>query len=187
MVIIGVMAGPIIVSFLGDKWAPSTPFLQLLCLGGITYHFNSINLDLLLVLGRADLCLRVEIIKKIITAIAIVVGIQFGIYGLVLGYVVSHYLALFINTYYSDKFLSYGLTEQISDIARTIFISSAMGIIVFLFSRFGPTIPGILQVASAVILALSTYMGLHFLIKSEEIQLIQKMVIPKTYKFFVRS
>lgn len=187
MVIIGVMANPIIVSFLGEKWEPSTPFLQLLCLGGITYHFNSINLDLLLVLGRADLCLRVEIVKKVITAIAIIIGIQFGIYGLVLGYVVSHYLALIINTYYSDKFLSYGLTEQLSDIGKTILISAIMGILVYVFSAYGPVLPNIWKVIIAVILAISIYLGCHFLLKSEEIKLIHKMVIPRTYKFFVRG
>lgn len=111
LVILGVLAEPILFTLLGAKWLPAVPFLQLICIGGLTHHFSAVNLNMLLVLGHSNLALRLEVVKKITIVIAIIVGIQYGIYGLVIGEVVSSYLALTINAYYSKKFLSYSLVD----------------------------------------------------------------------------
>ncbi|TNE57480.1 MAG: lipopolysaccharide biosynthesis protein, partial [Bacteroidetes bacterium] len=115
MVVLGVLAEPVIVTLVGEKWLPSVPMLQLLCLSGLTYHFSSINLNMLLVLGRSDLSLKLEVIKKINIALAIIIGLQFGFYGLIIGEVVTSYVNLIINAYYSKKFLGYALKDQILD------------------------------------------------------------------------
>ncbi len=186
LVIMGVLAEPLMVTLVGDKWLPSVPYLQLLVLAGITYHFNSINLDLLLVLGRVDLCLRLEIIKKIITAIAILIGLQFGIYGLIWGQVVSNYIALLINTYYSDKFLDYPLLEQLKDILPTIFFSGTMGLLLWFF-RFNAPLSGLLILLIGGALGGISYLSMHYLARTKEIVMMREFIIPKTIKFITNK
>ncbi|GJM31906.1 MAG: lipopolysaccharide biosynthesis protein [Saprospiraceae bacterium] len=187
MVIMGVLAEPLMLTFVGEKWLKSVPFLQLLVIAGITYHFNSINLDLLLVLGRVDLCLRLEVIKKVIAALTMFLGYKlYDLYGLVMGQVISNYIALLINTYYSDKFLDYPLLEQIRDILPTIVFSAVMGSLIFIFLYYVP-LPNsvILFVGSG--LGLMAYMLMHYLADTKEIALLREYIIPKTIKFITNK
>ncbi|MCB9305440.1 MAG: lipopolysaccharide biosynthesis protein [Lewinellaceae bacterium] len=186
MVLMGVLAGPILTTFAGEKWLPATLFLQLLCVAGAVYHVNAINLDMLLVLGRTDLSLRLEIIKKIITAIAIIIGIQFGVYGLIIGQVISTYLALFINTYYSDKLLKYALSEQLKDVFLSFAFSAATGAAVFFLQNILAvnTLPSVLLVLTA---AMGFYIGLHWLARTEEIGFVRTYIVPQTLKMLGRN
>ena len=49
---------------LTEKWAPCVPYLQLLCMAGLLFPLHLMNLNVLQALGRSDLFLRLEIIKK---------------------------------------------------------------------------------------------------------------------------
>jgi len=138
MLLLILLAKPIIIFVLGPQWEPSVPFLQIVCLSGILYHLHAINLNILKVLGRSDLFLKLEIIKKINTTIAILVGLQFGIYGLLIGQVISSYIALIINTYYTAKFLEYSITEQLQDVLRILVLSLPMLFIIGTISYFFP-------------------------------------------------
>ncbi len=186
MVILGVMAKPVILALVGEKWLPSVPMLQLLCISGLTYHFSSINLNMLLVLGRSDLSLRLEVIKKVNITIAIVIGLQFGIYGLIIGEVITSYVNLFINAYYSKKFLKYAIREQIRDILPTVGFSLLIGA-VLLFLKEVPVTPGVVFVVAISAAGFLGYLVLHFLAKTEEMHLIRNMIIPKTRKLILKQ
>lgn len=179
MIVLGVLAKPLIFLLMGEKWLPAVPFLQLLCLSGLTYHFSQINLNMLLVLGRSDLGLKLEIIKKVMITIAIVVGIQFGIFGLVIGEVVAAYVNLIINAYYSKVFLDYSLMEQIKDVALTLSFSLICGLAMFI-SITVFQIPLVMQLGLALITGGCLYLGLHLLFKTEEMNTLRHVIIPKT-------
>lgn len=138
MLLLIILAKPIIIFVLGQQWAPSIPFLQILCISGILHHLHAINLNILMVLGRSDLFLKLEIIKKINITIAILIGLQFGIYGLLIGQVISSYIGLFINTYYTAKFLDYSIFEQVQDILKILLLSLPIVLIVGVISYFFP-------------------------------------------------
>lgn len=178
MMLLGVLAEPIIITLIGEKWLASVPFLQLLCGAGVTYHFHVINLNMLLVLGRSDLGLKLEFIEKISIGLGIIIGIQFGIMGLVIGQVVSAYINLLVNTYYSDKFLNYSLLAQLRDISPTIIFSFLMGVVLYFANSFME--PGFFSLSILCALGGTVYLGLHFMKKTEEILLIQKVIVPKT-------
>lgn len=182
MVLMGVMAEPLLVAVVGERWIPSAPFLQLLCIGGAVYHINSINLDMLLVLGRVDLSLRLEIIKKIITAATIIIGIQFGIYGLIIGQVSSTYIALFINTFYSDKLLKYSLYEQLKDVAPSLVFSILMGLVILVFQK-NAAAGALYFVFTAPFVGIAVYLGLHTLAHTREMDILKSYILPQTKKF----
>lgn len=183
MALMGVLAEPLIVSLAGEKWLPSVPLLRLLCLGGAIYHLNAINLDVLLVLGRVDLSLKLEVIKKVILAVALIIGIQFGIYGMVIGQVAATYIALFINTYYSDLLLRYALAEQMKDVAPTVLFSLGTGAVVFILLQHTNT-AALYQLLWAPVVGTGIYLTLHHWAKTREMALIKTFIIPKTIGFF---
>ncbi|MCB9284872.1 MAG: lipopolysaccharide biosynthesis protein [Lewinellaceae bacterium] len=185
MMLLGVLAEPLIILLVGEKWLESVPFLQLLCLSGATYHLTTVNLNMLLVLGRSDLSLKLEVIKKIIIAIAIVIGLRYGIFGLVVGEVISTYINMLINVYYSKKLLDYSLAQQLRDIFPTILISLLMGALVF----FTTTLPygyALFHASLGIIVGGLAYLGLHLLTKTEEMNMIRRLIIPKTLQLIAK-
>jgi len=110
------VAKPLIGIVLTEKWMPAVPYLQLLCVVGSTYPIHSLNLNILQVKGRSDLFLKIQIIDTAVIALAIVLTLPFGILALIIGQVMTSFVAYFINSYYSSRFIGYGLGEQVTDI-----------------------------------------------------------------------
>ncbi|WP_224490266.1 lipopolysaccharide biosynthesis protein [Robertkochia flava] len=136
LIIMAVTAEPLFRFLFTEKWLPAVPYFQILCVNGILFPIHSYNLQILKVKGRSDLFLRLEVIKKVIIAVVLVISFQFGIYGLLYGSVISSILCFFINTHYSGKFLSYSAWEQTKDLLPIITLSLVMGAIVYLLDEF---------------------------------------------------
>ncbi|MCS7037704.1 MAG: lipopolysaccharide biosynthesis protein [Saprospiraceae bacterium] len=181
LTVLAVLAEPVVMVLVGEKWLPCVPMLQLLCLSGLTIHFSTVNLNMLLVLGRSDLSLRLEILKKMVITLAIFAGIPFGIYGLIIGEVIAAYINLFINVWYSKQLLRYSLAEQLRDIAPTLLISALVGGLVYSL-RNAPFAPSILSLALLAFAAGLVYLLLHLLVKTEEMQFIRHTLLPRALK-----
>ncbi|MFP3766123.1 lipopolysaccharide biosynthesis protein [Prevotella intermedia] len=117
------MAKPLIVILIGEKWLPAAEYLQIICLGALLYPVHAINLNVLTVMGRSDLFLKLEIIKKIIGTIPIVIGIFLGIKVMLWAGVVSSFLCFAINAHYSEKLINYSFANQFKDILPFIIVS----------------------------------------------------------------
>ena len=117
------IAKPLLVILIGEKWLQAVYFLQIICFSGMLYPLHAINLNILQVKGRSDLFLKLEVIKKIIAIVPIVVGIFFGIEWMLVGNVFTSFFAYFLNSYYSAGLILYPTIEQIKDIFPTFIIS----------------------------------------------------------------
>jgi len=172
---LALVAEPMILTLVGEQWLPTVPFLQILCVSGALYHLHSINLNVLKVVGRSDLFLKLAVIKKINISIAVIIGLQFGILGLLVAKVISSYVALYINMYYTKRFIDYSFGEQLKDLLPVIVhaIPMALGVgmltyyldITHYYKLF-------LSILSGVILYLSTTLYL----KSESLVYIKNLL-----------
>lgn len=126
-----IFAEPMIRLVLTAKWLPMVPYFQILCFIGILTPVQTYNVNILKIKGRSDLFLRLEYVKKVIFLLGIFIGLQFGIYGLLINQVVSSLLGLYINSYYSGKLITYPLAEQLTDLWNTILVSSFISAIAF--------------------------------------------------------
>lgn len=131
MIYLAVVAEPLFRFIFSEKWLPAVPYFQILCLTAFLYPLHAYNLNIIMVKGRSDLFLKLEIIKKVVTVIMILMAISYGIIALLIGQVISSIIALFINSYYSGKFIDYSLMEQLKDIAPIVFLSFSIGGIIY--------------------------------------------------------
>jgi teichuronic acid exporter len=136
LIIMAVLAEPMFRLLFTDKWLPAVPYFQILCFNGILYPIHSYNLQILKIKGRSDLFLKLEIIKKILVVLVILISFRFGIYGLLYGGVITSVLCFFINTHYSGKFLNYTAWEQTKDLLPIIFLSVIIGCVVYVCDTF---------------------------------------------------
>lgn len=151
------VAKPMILLLLGEKWLPCVPFLQIVCFQQLLYPLHAINLNLLQVRGRSDLFLKIQIAKKFISVIPILLGIFIDIYYMLIGSVFVGFIAYYINAYYSKPLLDYSIKEQIIDIAPSFLISLTMAVIVYAasFLPFGSVHVIIIQVVIGIIIEIA--------------------------------
>ena len=171
---------------LTEKWLPSVPYLQLLCFAGMLYPIHAINLNIINVMGRSDLFLRLEIIKKTIITISIFVGIIWGVLGLVIGSVITSFIALIINTYYTGHLIGYGTKKQFIDLLPYFIVASIMAFLVFVVGYLLGTGFGVLVIQIFLGLTIYTILARIFKLKAyvEAKEIIIKFV-PNKLKFLL--
>lgn len=125
------VAEPLVRLLLTDKWLPCVPFLQLACFSYAILPIHTANLTGINALGRSDIFLKLEIIKKVITVINIFITIPLGIYAMAIGQVVSTILSSFINAFPNKRLMNYSYTEQLKDLAPGFLCSLVMGVSVW--------------------------------------------------------
>lgn len=124
-------AKSLIMVLIGEQWLPCVPYLQIICFQMMLYPLHAINLNMLQIKGRSDLFLIIEIVKKIIGVIPILLGVFVGIYWMLFSSVIIGFFDYWINSYYSGRLINYSFGEQVKDILPSFFVSSTMSVVVF--------------------------------------------------------
>ena len=122
------IAKPLVLVLLTEKWAPCVPYLQLLCVMGLLYPLHVINLNVLMAKGRSDLFLRLEVLKTILVVIAIAISYRWGITAMIYGQICVSILGYYLNSYYTGRLIGYPLREQVVDLLPYLGMAVAMGI-----------------------------------------------------------
>lgn len=120
------LANPLIQTVLTAKWYGCVALIQLLCFSLMWYPIHALNLTILTALGRSDFTLKLEIIKKAISIIALIITVPFGIIWMVASNIVVNCLCLIVNTYYTKKIIEIGLIQQIHFLGPIFLTSFAM-------------------------------------------------------------
>lgn len=177
------IAHPLFNLIFGEKWMPSVIYFQLLCLAGMLYPLHAVNLNILQVKGRSDLFLLIEIIKKAILTVLIVLSLvlKLGIIGLICAAVLNSYISLFINTYFSAKEIDYSTRDQIKDISPIFAISVTMGIIVYYVGHILP-LGNVSILVCQILLGIFVYVLLSKLARIYELGTLYKMLMTEKVK-----
>lgn len=131
MVGLAAVADPFIRIVLTDKWEGAIYFLQILCFSLMWYPIHAINLNLLMVRGRSDYFLKLEVIKKILGVATLCVTIPMGLVAMCYGRIFTSVICLGMNTYYTNKLIGYGFGPQMKELSHILVHSLVMCGIVF--------------------------------------------------------
>lgn len=136
MIGLSVLSKPLIIVILTEKWLPVAPLMFILALDGLFQPITSTNLDLLQAVGRSDLFLRLEIIKKSISVGILLLTINFGLIWICIGKFIYSIIALLINMYYTVDIINKSYFEQIRDWFPNLIVAVLMGVIIFVSVYF---------------------------------------------------
>ncbi|NDV66990.1 lipopolysaccharide biosynthesis protein [Bacteroides sp. 224] len=176
MLLLAAAAKPLVLIILTEKWISAIPFFQFSCILYATYPLHSSNLQAISAIGRSDIFLKNEMIKKAIDLSLLYIMLHLGIYWIALGRVLNSFIALGINMQPGSKYLGYSIINQLKDISNTLIIaifSSSIAWLILLVENLSPLICLSLQliigVASYLLLSLifnknTTYQVIHTLI-----------------------
>ena len=148
------VAEPMIKVLLTDKWLFCVPYLQLCCIYWMFQPMQTANVQAIKAVGRSDICLKLEIIKKIIGFTLLFASIPFGVYVITVSNTLFGCISMLINIGPNKKLINYGYKEQFFDLIPALMLSLFMGIAVYAvgFIPIDPLFILIIQIIAGVFL-----------------------------------
>lgn len=122
--------------FLGSEWLGAVVYIQLFCIISMFLPVSVLNLNILLVKGRSDKFLHLEIVKKIILVIGLLITINIGLKAVAIGVLITTCISFFLNLYYSGKVSGYKIKMQLIDLYPVFLITVAYTIVLILVKMF---------------------------------------------------
>lgn len=116
---------------LTKKWLPAVPYFQILCLYGATFPLHQINGNILKVLGKSRTLLYVELFRRFVLIISIILTIKISIEALLIGQAISMLFVIIVSMRYSGKLINYQVINQIKDISIYYIISIIVAVLAF--------------------------------------------------------
>ena len=135
-VMFGLMATSknLILLLLTEQWIPCVPYVLIFC---FVYGFQPIhtaNLNAIKAMGRSDLYLKMEIIKKSVGIILILITMNISVLAIGISSIAYTIFAGIVNSFPNYRLISYNIKEQLIDILPTFLLSLGMGCIVYSIS-----------------------------------------------------
>lgn len=155
------LAEPLVGLLYGEAWLPCVPYLQIVTMGIMCYHFGIININLLLVKGRSDITLRIDVIKKTLSVVMIIPALFISMIAVCWVSVIFVPFGLFINSYYTSRLYNFTLRRQLQDFAPYLIFSMICCAPAWLITL--TPMPDILQIILGGLAAVLMYLSiLHF-------------------------
>jgi O-antigen/teichoic acid export membrane protein len=170
------VADPLFRLLLTDKWAPSIPYFQILCIAALLYPLQVLNLNILKVKGRSDLFLKLEIIKKATVVLAIVLTYRHGIIVMLYGQIITSIISYLLNSYYSGVLIGYSQWDQIKDLVPSFGSAVIMGIVMYLVGLL-PNESHLLKILFQTITGILVYYLISLKASSSELAEVKSIMI----------
>lgn len=180
MVFLSFYGKQVMVSLFGVQWGDAGIYMTLLCIPWMVVPIQCLNLNLLQVVGRSDLLLKLEIIGKVIGFTVLIVALPISVLAVCVGYIITTYICFFVNTYYTSKFINYSLFRQLRDVFRPLFLSAiVVGSSLYISSLVENSF---FQLIFGFITSFVLYILLSYLLKMKELSFVLSILKEKLSK-----
>lgn len=184
MIILSASAEPLILTLLGEKWKEAIPIFQILCLGGVFYTLQALNVNTIKIYGRTDYILKGEIFLKILmiilTGSALLLGFKVFLWSIVF----NSFLTLLVNMFFCSKVIEITVKQQLKSMLPVFLIAIAtFGVIkleLYYFENY-MNFSEIFKLILSLLLGISTYLLLSYLLRISALLELVKFIKEKSY------
>ena len=169
-------AQPVVRLVLTEKWLPCVPFMQIFCITYMFYPVHTANLNAIKAMGRSDLFLKLEIVKKVVGLVLLLSTMWFGVMAMAYSLLVSTLTGMIINSWPNKRLLRYSYFEQMKDILPGILLAVLMGCCVYPIQWLG--LPDIVSLLLQVPLGALIYIGASAVLHLESYEYLMDMIVP---------
>ena len=185
MVGLACCAVPLIRFLLTDKWLPAVPFMRIMCVTRMFYPIHTANLNAIKAMGRSDIFLKLEVIKKVVGAALLLGTMWFGVYIMAYSLLAESLIAQMINASPNKKLLDYGYGEQLKDILPGILLALFMGACIIPVMLLG--LPSILTILIQIVLGMMVYLVGSAVLKLEAFRYLWDVIRPAIRRLLKKS
>lgn len=161
---------------LTEKWMPCVPFLRIFCITYMFYPVHTANLNAIKAMGRSDLFLKLEIVKKMVGLIVLLSTMWFGVMAMAYSLLFTSITSQIINSWPNQKLLDYSYPEQIRDILPGILLAVLMGCCVYPIQWLG--LPDAVTLLIQVPLGAVIYIGVSAVLRLDSYKYVMKEIQP---------
>ena len=169
MIGMAAVAGPLVKLLLNPQWNGCIIMLQILCFALIWQPLSFLQINLLKVIGRTDIILKLEIMKRSVGLITIFASIPFGVIGMCWGFALFYIYSFTLNTFFTSKTLQISFKRQIKDIIPILLNALIMGLVVYVCTLF-------LQISVFLLFILCILIGIVYYYITSRLFMKQLMV-----------
>lgn len=130
-------AEPLVRLMLTEKWLPCVPYLRIFCITYMFWPIHTANLNAIKALGRSDLFLKLEIVKKAVGLVLLLCTMRHGVMAMAYSLLLSSVLSQIINAWPNRKLLRYHYLNQLADILPALLLAYTMGLVVYCVQYLG--------------------------------------------------
>ena len=169
------VARPFVLVLLTEKWSNAIVYLQLVCLYNACHTITQTNLQAINALGRSDVVLKLEFIKKPVGILMLIAAIPYGVFAVALTLPLSAIFTMIVNMQPNRKLLSYGFFEQLKDLFPALFLTGGMSVVVYLVGML--PLANVLLLIVQMVVGGGVYILLSVVLKNESFSYLWKYVV----------
>ena len=163
MMLCTLLAKPIVIILLTEKWLPCVILMQWLFLTRMFTPLSAINMNVLNAIGRSDLYMKLDFVKIPLDILILIITIPIGVEAIVIGNFIGSFICFFVNAYLPGRIFGYGSFHQLHDWRYIILSNIIMASFVFALLLFITNVW--LQIICGSLLGFSIYVACCFLFR----------------------
>ena len=169
-----ILAEPLVIILLTEKWRASIPFVQIFCVAYMFIPINTANIQAINSIGRSDIYLKIQVIKKIIGIAIIALTCFFGVYAIAIGQVIYELVSVYLNAIPVRKLINYKLKDQIKDSFPAFFSSCWAGFGMYIFGYLN--IPLFAKLVIQITISIIIYIGISYICNKKVLVYIKDII-----------
>lgn len=171
------VAEPFVKIVLTDKWLPCVTLLQIFCVVYLFQPIHTANMQAIKAIGRSDVYLKLEIIKKVIELVVLLIVMWISVEAIVVSMAILTMAFTFVNAYPNKKLLNYSFKQQMGDILPSVCMSLVMAVIVYFFGKI--PMNAYISFGVQIILGMIVYFALSLITKNSELKYFINLIKKK--------
>ncbi|WP_273208554.1 lipopolysaccharide biosynthesis protein [Marinobacter subterrani] len=160
-----VVSESFVLGVLGEQWRELIPILKMLCFVGIPTSIVAVNGPVYLSQGKAKLQFKVKLLTRPIAIVCVLVGLQWGLEGIVLGVILSGWINSIITLKISGSLINLPLYVLIQSLAKALVCAVLMAMLLILADPYLASVSQITKLLIQIILGAIIYLTLVLLIR----------------------
>lgn len=181
LALMAAVASPLVSVLLTDKWLPCVPFMQILCFSFMFSPIETENLQSIKAIGRSDIVLKLEIAKRTIGVLLLVIAVPIGIHAIAWSMLIGNIIAALLNASPNRKLIGYPIHKQLADVLPSLLISGLVFGVAYSFVLFNTEINVWWQLLGGITVGLFVYIIVSWLFHVEAFTYIYTL-LHKTVK-----
>lgn len=167
---LAVVAKPLITVLLTEKWLPCVIFMQIGCISYMFRPLRFISNSVIKAKGCSGLLLKLDIVKKAIGVLLLLISMYYGVVGIALSLVLTNAVATIINIFPMNKLINYAAHKQFLDVLPNILLSFAMGALIYPISTLN--VKPLIVLSAQILLGALSYFVLSIISKNRNLKIL---------------
>ena len=172
MVGLAFVSKPLILFLLSDTWSEAILPLSIISFAYMWYPIMHIDSQLLTVIGRSDLFLKAEVIKKTAGVVILITTIQYGLLILCLGLFAYSIIDILVIIFFLKKVIDISFWDHIVNIGPILLSSLFMGFTIYSFLYLFDNLNNFISLMLALFVGVASYSLYCKLLRIKELSII---------------